>query len=232
MDLLVDASGGAGAEDPPAQDAGLQFQVGSFDLPSLVVQRDQRTGGPGVGIGQGGGQPVAAAGPAGTGGDGDLGVDDADLDPAEQRQPGSVVQAANHRQLAVGLAAPQQLGAGGGDAAGEGGGGEVAVAQHQHPGVQVLGELHGHGRLAAAGGAEHHRDQAAGAAGDQGDQAQQGIARAAVVAGLGGVDAMVGGGVGHAEGGAVDGAHQQPTDPDPTEGRHRGRATQQVEQRS
>jgi hypothetical protein len=74
----------------------------------------------------------------------------------------------------------QQLRAAGGDATGEGGGGEVAVAQHQHPGVQVLGELVGHGRLAAAGGAEHHLDQAAGATGDQGGQTQQPIPRAAV----------------------------------------------------
>src|SRR6266511_974953 len=159
-----------------------QLRKDHLDLPALVVQRDQRGRRPAPGIGQGGGQPVAAAGPAGAGGDGDLGVDDADGDPAEQRQPGPVGQAANQRQLAVGLAAPQQLRAAGGDATGEGGGGEVAVAQHQHPGVQVLQELVGHGRLAAAGGAEHHIDQAAGAAGDQGDQAQQPIARAAVVA--------------------------------------------------
>src|SRR6266545_7565086 len=131
MDLLVDAGGGAGAQDPPAQDAGLQLQVGGLDLPALVVQRDQRGRRPAPGIGQGGGQPVAAAGPAGAGGDGDLGVDDADGDPAEQRQPGPVGQAANQRQLAVGLAAPQQLRAAGGDATGEGGGGEVAVVFFQ-----------------------------------------------------------------------------------------------------
>ena len=37
-----------------------------------------------------------------------------------------------------------------------------------------------------------------------------------MVAGLRGVDAMVGGGVGDAQGGAVDGAHQQPTDAHPS----------------
>ena len=126
----------------------------------------------------------------------------------------------------------QQLGAAGGDAAGQGGGGEVAIAQHQHPGVEAGGQPVGQGGLAVAGGAVDRRDQAAGAAGDQGDQAQQRIARAAVVAGLGGEGAMVGGGVGDTQGGAVDGAHQQPTDPDPTEGRHRGRASEQLEQRS
>ena len=39
VDLLVDAGRGAGAQDPAAQDAGLQFQVGGLDLPSLVVER-------------------------------------------------------------------------------------------------------------------------------------------------------------------------------------------------
>lgn len=163
-----------------------------------MVQGDQRGRRPAPGIGQGGGQPVADGGAAGVGGDGDLGVDDTDGDSTHDRQPGAVVQATQHGQLAIGLTASQQVGVGGGDATGEGGGGEVAVAQHQHPGMQAPDELAGHGRLSAADGTEGHIDQAAGAAGDQ---AQQGIARATMVAGLGGVDAMVGGGVGDAEGG-------------------------------
>jgi hypothetical protein len=121
--------------------------------------------------------------------------------------------------------------ASGGDATGEGGGGEVAVAQHQHPRAQVLQELVRHGRLPAAGGTEGHIDQTASAAGDQGDQAQQGIARATMVAGLGGVDAMVGGGVGDTQGGLVDGADQQPTYPHPSVRRRWGRATEQPKQR-
>jgi hypothetical protein len=207
-----------------------QLQVGGFDLPALVVQRHQRGGWPGVGVGQGGGQPVGPAGAAGAGGDGDLGADDAHLDPAKHRQPGSVLKATQQRQLAVALAASQQVGVGGGDAAGQGAGGEVAVQQHQHPGVQAAQQPLAHGGLPAAGGAEGDLDQAAGAAGDQGDQAQQRVARAAVVAGVGGEAPKVRGGVSDAEGGAVDGAHQQPTNPHPGRGRHRCRTAQQVKQ--
>ena len=201
-----------------------------LDLPALVVEGHQRGRRPPVGIGQGGGQPVACGGAAGAGGDGDLGPDDADVDPTQDRQVGPVVQAAQHRQLAVGLAASQQVGAAGGQVASQRSGGEVAVGQHQHPGVQAGGQPVGVGRLPGGGGAVGRRDQAAGAAGYQGHQAQQRIARAAVVAGLGGVGATVGGGVGDAEGGAVDSAHQQSTNAHPTGGRRGGWAAQQVEQ--
>ena len=43
VDLLVDAGGGAGAQDPAAQDGGFQLQVGGFDLPALVVERATRS---------------------------------------------------------------------------------------------------------------------------------------------------------------------------------------------
>ena len=38
VDFLVDAVGGAGAQDAAAEDAGFQFQVGGLDLPALVVE--------------------------------------------------------------------------------------------------------------------------------------------------------------------------------------------------
>ena len=62
-----------------------QLRKDHLDLPALVVQRHQRRRWPAAGIRQGGGQPVACGGAAGAGGDGDLGLDDADGDPAQDR---------------------------------------------------------------------------------------------------------------------------------------------------
>ena len=45
VDLLLDAVGGAGAQDPAAQDGGLEFQVGGFDLPPLVIEADESAAG-------------------------------------------------------------------------------------------------------------------------------------------------------------------------------------------
>src|SRR6266545_4158192 len=132
-------------------------------------------------VGQGGGQPVDAGGASGGGGDGDLGLDHADLDLADPRQVGPVGVAGQHRQLAVGLEPHQQMRLGGGDLAQEGGVVEVAVQQHEHARPQAAQQPTGIAWLAAAGGAVGGVDQAAGAAGHQGDQAQQRIARAAVV---------------------------------------------------
>jgi len=48
VDLLADAGGGAGAQDPPAEDAGLELKVGGFDLsgsPGALLRRGPlRTG--------------------------------------------------------------------------------------------------------------------------------------------------------------------------------------------
>ncbi|MEU5341528.1 hypothetical protein AB0H18_11965 [Streptomyces sp. NPDC020766] len=41
VDLLVDAVGGAGPQDPAAEDGQLHFQAGRFGLPALVIQRGQ-----------------------------------------------------------------------------------------------------------------------------------------------------------------------------------------------
>src|SRR5262249_35047083 len=84
VDLLGETGWGAGAQDAAAQDGGLEFQVGGFDLPSLVVEGGQVGGGMAVVVEQGGGKSVGAGVPAGVGGDGDLGVDHADLHRAQQ----------------------------------------------------------------------------------------------------------------------------------------------------
>src|SRR6266704_1917567 len=54
VDLLVDAGGGAGAQDS-AEDAGFELQVGGFDLPPLVVEGDQPERRIAVVVEQGGG---------------------------------------------------------------------------------------------------------------------------------------------------------------------------------
>jgi hypothetical protein len=78
------------------------------------------------------------------------------------------------------------------------------------PGRRAQGadQLVGVGALAAGRGPEHRVDHAAGAAGDHGEQAYQRVAGAAVVAGALAVDRQVLGGVGDADGGAVDRADQ------------------------
>src|SRR6266704_2217840 len=86
---------------------------------------------------QGGGQPVDAGDAASAGGNGDLGVDHADLYTAQQRQPGPVGVSGQHHQLAAVLAAHQHIGLGGGDRGDQLAGGEVAVQQHDHPGLQA-----------------------------------------------------------------------------------------------
>src|SRR5436190_14508173 len=83
VDLLGEAGGGAGAQDPAAQDGGFHLQVGGLDLPPLVVKAHQAAGGVAVVVAQGGDQPVGAGAPARRGGDGDLGVDDPHRHAAE-----------------------------------------------------------------------------------------------------------------------------------------------------
>src|SRR6266508_4624421 len=114
VDLLVDAIGGSGPQDAPAEDGGFQFQVGRFDLPPLVVERDQ-VGGVAAVSGQRADRPVAAdpAGPA-RAAHHDLGVDHAHGDGADAGQPASVAAAVDGRQSPVVLAADEQVGAGGG----------------------------------------------------------------------------------------------------------------------
>jgi hypothetical protein len=85
VDLLVDALGSAGAQDPAAEDAGLDLQIGGFDLPSPVVDLDEFAGGVAARIEQGGDQPVTAGVGAVGGGDGDLGVDDPHAQGADGR---------------------------------------------------------------------------------------------------------------------------------------------------
>ena len=93
VDLLLDPVGGAGAQDPAAEDCGLELEVGGLDFPALVIENGQVAGGVAGRVGQGGDQPAAARGVPGAGGEGDLGVDDPDRDAAEARQPRSVGQA-------------------------------------------------------------------------------------------------------------------------------------------
>jgi hypothetical protein len=45
IDFLGDGGRGAVAQYPATEDAGLELQVGRFDLPALVVERDQRAAG-------------------------------------------------------------------------------------------------------------------------------------------------------------------------------------------
>src|SRR6266702_7686712 len=45
VDLLVDAGGGAGAQDPAAEDGGLELEVGGLDLPALAVKNGDLGGG-------------------------------------------------------------------------------------------------------------------------------------------------------------------------------------------
>ena len=44
LDLLLDAVGGAGAQDAAAEDGGLELKVGGLDLPALVVEGRQFAG--------------------------------------------------------------------------------------------------------------------------------------------------------------------------------------------
>ena len=59
VDLLLDAVGGAGAQDAAAEDGGLELEVGGLDLPALVVENGQVTGGVAGRVEQGGDQPAA-----------------------------------------------------------------------------------------------------------------------------------------------------------------------------
>jgi len=83
VDLLVDPGGGAGAQHAPAEDGGLQLEVGGLDLPAFVVEADQAAGRVAVVVAQGGDEPVIAGPLARGGGDGDLGVDDPHRHAAE-----------------------------------------------------------------------------------------------------------------------------------------------------
>ena len=85
VDLLGDAGQGAGAQDAAAQHSFLDLEVGGFYFSALVVKLDQFEGGMLAGIKQGGGQPVGPGLGASRGGDGDLALDDPDLDPAQDR---------------------------------------------------------------------------------------------------------------------------------------------------
>ena len=195
VDLLVDAGGGAGAQDPAAEDGGLELEVGGLDLPALVVEDGQVAGGVAGGVGQGGDQPVAAGGAPGAGGDGDLGVDDPDGDAAEARQPGAV------RAAAAGRGASGRC-----SRCGRGSGSLPWLPRSARPGsrrrssgrpagssrVQAAEQARGAGGLARGDGAEHGVDDGAGAAADQGQQPQHRVAGAAVgAAALLGVDGQV-----------------------------------------
>src|ERR1700735_3160883 len=53
VDLLVDAAGGAGAQDPAAEDGGLELEVGALDLPALAVECGDLAGGVAVRVEEG-----------------------------------------------------------------------------------------------------------------------------------------------------------------------------------
>jgi hypothetical protein len=70
----------------PGIDFG-DLEVSRFHLPAFVVELDQVGGGIAAVVEQGGGQPVDAGTPPSGGGDGELALDDADLqlpDPGEE----------------------------------------------------------------------------------------------------------------------------------------------------
>ena len=98
VDLLVDAVGGAGAQDPAAEDGGLELEVGGLDLPALAVENGDLAGGVAGRVEQGGDQPAAGgARPALV-----VTVTCASMTrtgiAAEARQPGPVGQAAQDRE--------------------------------------------------------------------------------------------------------------------------------------
>lgn len=59
--LLLESYRVARAQDPPAEQGMPQGEVGDLVFPPLVIEGDQRLGGPGAVIGQRGGQPVTVA---------------------------------------------------------------------------------------------------------------------------------------------------------------------------
>ena len=99
VDLLLDPARGAGAQHPAAEGGRLQLQERGLDLPPIMVQRDDLSGGA-VGVEDRGDQPVDPGLAAGGGGDGDLAADDLDLDRADPRHVGAVAQPAADRELA------------------------------------------------------------------------------------------------------------------------------------
>lgn len=85
-----------------------QFQVGGFDLPPLVIERDQFRCREPVVVDESSDQPVAAGEfRAVYAGHDDLGVDHPHVDCADTREICSVVESLDRRQHAVGLAADQ-----------------------------------------------------------------------------------------------------------------------------
>jgi site-specific DNA recombinase len=207
-----------------------QLRKDHLDLPALVVQPDQVGCGVGAVIEQGGGQPVGAGAAAGDGGDGDLGLDDADLGGSQLGQVGAVPVAGQRRELAPVLDPDQDISFGAGDRRDQGGCREVAVQQHDHACPQAAQQARCVGGLPARSGAEDRVDEGAGTARHQRQQAGLGIAGAAVVAAPLGEPGQVRRAVWHGQGGAIDRAHQQPAPPRPTTARNRGRAAQQIKQ--
>ena len=121
---------------------------------------------------------------------------DEDLDWPDTGDVAAVAQAATDG-IAADLDPDQQVGAGVGDRDEPVSGGEVAVGQHDHPGVQGAQEMVGVGGFPGPVGAEGGVDDGAGAARHQGQHPGQGVAGAALVAAAL-VDPQVRGGVGAA----------------------------------
>ena len=173
---------------------------------------------------------------AGAGGDGDLGVDDADRDAAELRQPGPVAEPLHDGQPGaaggVGADADEEVRPGPGNLPGQRAGAEVPVGQHEHPGAEAAQQPGGVRGLSGRCRAENGVDHRAGAAGDQGHQAQErvtGPARGAPA--LPGVDGQVRRGVRDRHHSAVNRDRQQAPPAHPGRSRrHRGRPLQQREQ--
>src|SRR5690242_5864338 len=83
--FLVDAVQGARAQDAAVEHGGFDGVVGGLGLPPLVVEIYQLGGGVAGVAGQAGDQPpLPGAGGAISQGDGDLGLDDADLDQGRE----------------------------------------------------------------------------------------------------------------------------------------------------
>ena len=129
-----------------------------------MVESDQRFGGPGAVVEQGGGQPVSAAvGGAVVAGDRHRCFDDPDLQRADQREERPVGQLVQHRRAAGGGQPDQELGPGGGEFGHKVPGVEPAVQQYQHRGIQQVQQLARPVQLASGGGPEYRAEQRAGA---------------------------------------------------------------------
>ena len=227
--LLVDAAGGAGAQDPAAEDGGLELEVGALDLPALAVKNGDLGGGVAgrverVVISR---QPLAACP-----------VLVVTVISASMTRTGMPPKRDSRTRRRSG---PGPEASGSSSRCGPGSGTAlvpaICVARSPAPKFRSASRIMPACRLASSAGApvvspldtgaEHGVDDGAGAAADQDQQPQHRVAGGAVpAAALPGVDGQVRLAAGNGHDRAVDRADQQSPPPRPA----RGRAAQQEEQ--